>query len=171
MENNSNVLTLQIEDRKYGMRKMPPLMGSRFGIRVAACVSKLLSQPRAKDALLRLQASQGKGLDNVEAATFGMEMMSLLSSVDPDELSGIFRDALAYEVYYGNSRLSDEVFFEEHFSKYPGDLYVVEAWAAYNHVRDFFTGLGAGLKALTSSSGAQGAPDASSPRARSLTGL
>jgi len=158
-----NMLILKIQDRKYGMRKMPPIKGSAFGIRVSSVLSKILSSPNAKTALLDIQ-SRFHGLSKAEdtnnaavstkdALTFGQTILMLLSDIDPNAVIDIIREAFSYEVYCDNKKLSDDVVFDEHFEQYPGDLYVVGIWAAYNHVKDFFTGLGDGIKAFMPSSG------------------
>ena len=157
------MITLTIKDRKYGMRKMPPIKGAAFGARVANLVSKVLSQDGALDTLQSLQkrfdgnntqGSEGnKELDTTQALTMGQIIIKLLAGVDPVALDAIFREAFSWEVYCGSKRLSDDVTFEEHFSEFPGDLYVVAVWATYNHVKDFFTGLGDGLQAFMGSSG------------------
>ena len=157
-----DMITLTIKDRKYGMRKMPPIKGATFGVRVANLVSKVLSQEGALGALQALQArylgnnaqeeGKDKEIDSTQALTMGQVIIKLLAGVDPDALDAIFKEAFSWEVYCGSKRLSDNVTFEEHFSEFPGDLYVVAAWATYNHVKDFFTGLGDGLQAFMGSS-------------------
>ena len=158
-----DMITLTIKDRRYGMRKMPPIKGAAFGARVANLVSKVLSDDNALPALESLQKrflgkntkenAKDEDLDGNDAMTFGQMIIRLLASIDPETINSIFREAFSWEVYYGSKRLSDDTIFEEHFSEFPGDLYIVAIWATFNHVKDFFTGLGDGLQALMASSG------------------
>lgn len=158
-----DMLTLKIKDRTYGMRKMPPIKGAAFGIKVANLVSKVLSAEGTLPVLQNLQkrftsaetAQDGlkQELDSKQAMTIGQALIFLIGNLDPEAVDKIFKEAFSWEVYYGSQRLSNEAAFEEHFSEFPGDLYVVAAWATYNHVKDFFTGLGDGLTAFTANSG------------------
>lgn len=161
----SDMIILKIKDRKYGMRKMPPIRGAAFGIKVANVLSKMLAAKDSLDALVDVQKRYNAmakpedgvkdvaaNLSNGEALTFGQTIIHLLSQVDPDTVTNIFREAFSYEVYYENVKLSDDVQFDLHFSKFPGDLYVVAVWATYNHVKDFFTGLGDGIQAFMTNS-------------------
>lgn len=158
-----DMITLTIKDRRYGMRKMPPIKGAAFGARVANLVSKVLSDDNALPALESIQKrflgkntkenAKDEVLDGNDAMTFGQMIIRLLASIDPETINSIFREAFSWEVYYGSKRLSDDTIFEEHFSEFPGDLYIVAIWATFNHVKDFFTGLGDGLQALMASSG------------------
>jgi len=155
----ADMIILKIKDRKYGMRKMPPIKGAAFGIKVSSALSKMLATPGATNALVDLQkrfrsmTDSEKDVQNAEisgeqATTLGQVIIQLLAQIDPDTVNAIFREAFSWEVYCENRRLSDDVQFEEHFSQYPGDLYPVAIWATYNHVKDFFTGLGDGMKAF-----------------------
>lgn len=152
----SEMIILKIGERKYGMRKMPPLQGSAFGLKVASLVSKLAAGEGAMESLKGLQAKFGDGkakeMSSDSMVTVGASLISLISNVNPKELHEILQEAFSYEVYAGESKLSDADAFDIHFQKHPGDLYVVGAWATYNHVHDFFVGLGDGLKALMSNS-------------------
>lgn len=162
----SDMIVLKIKDRKYGMRKMPPIKGAAFGIRVSSALSKMLAAPGAAEALVDLQKRfktmarledgqsdvQNQEIDTEQATTLGQIIIRLLAQIDADVVNTIFREAFSWEVYYETIRLSDDVQFEEHFAKYPGDLYPVAVWATYNHVKDFFTGLGDGIKAFMTSS-------------------
>ena len=158
-----DMLTLKIKDRTYGMRKMPPIKGAAFGIKVANVVSKVLSAEGTLPVLQNLQKRFTSGnvaedvknqeLDSKQAITIGQALICLLGNVDPKAVDEIFREAFSWEVYYDSKRLSNDAVFEEHFQEFPGDLYVVAVWATYNHVKDFFTGLGDGLQAFTTSSG------------------
>lgn len=157
-----NMLTLKIKDRVYGMRKMPPIKGAAFGLKVANLVSKVLSAEGTLPVLQNLQkrfTAKGEGeeiqnqeLDPAQAMTVGRAIVSLLGNVDPEKIDEIFKEAFSWEVYCGSKKLSSEPVFEEHFTEFPGDLYIVAVWATYNHVKDFFTGLGDGLKAFMGSS-------------------
>ena len=157
-----DMITLSIKDRKYGMRKMPPIKGAAFGIRVANLIAKVLSDDNAADALRSLQSrfmgknpqeqEENKVLDEGQVLTVGQIIVKLLANVSPADIEVIFKEAFSWEVYCGSKRLSYEVNFEEHFTEFPGDLYVVAIWATYNHVKDFFTGLGDGMKALMTNS-------------------
>ena len=157
-----DMITLSIKDRKYGMRKMPPIKGAAFGARVANLVSNVLSQDGALEALQSLQSrflgnnakeqGENKEIDASQAMTVGQVIIKLLAGVDPEALNAIFKEAFSWEVYCGSKKLSDPTIFDEHFSDFPGDLYVVAVWATYNHVKDFFTGLGDGLHAFMGSS-------------------
>lgn len=163
----NDMIIFKIKDRKYGMRKMPPIRGAAFGLRVSSAISKMLASKNAMDALTDIQKrfkglvspEEGKKEDAVtevtaeQAVTFGQTIVQLLSEMDPDAVTDIFREAFSYEVYYETLKLSDDVQFDEHFSQYPGDLYPVAIWATYNHVKDFFTGLGDGIKAFMPNSG------------------
>lgn len=153
-----DMITLTIKDRKYGMRKMPPIKGASFGARVANLVAKVLSDDKALPALQSLQGrlgvknTQETNLNSEETMTLGKVILTLVANIDPNALDAIFREAFSWEVYYGSKRLSDDAIFEEHFAEFPGDLYIVAVWATYNHVKDFFTGLGDGLKAFMGNS-------------------
>ena len=172
------MIILKIKDRKYGMRKMPPLQGSAFGLKVASLVSKLST---GKNSLAALQALQKQfsgvtdkpeaEMDTATAMTAGASILSLISNVDANELMAIFREAFSYEVYAEESSLSDPDNFDVHFQKYPGDLYVVAAWATYNHVADFFVGLGDGIKALIPSSMSKKVPASPSQKEQGSTTL
>jgi len=157
-----DMLTLTIKDRTYGMRKMPPIKGAAFGLKVANLVSKVLSADGALPVLQNIQKRftskdvaedvQKQELDDKQAGTLGQLIISLIANVDPKVVDEIFREAFSWEVYYGSKRLSNEPVFEEHFQQFPGDLYIVAIWATYNHVKDFFTGLGDGLQAFMTNS-------------------
>lgn len=157
-----DMITLRIKDRTYGMRKMPPIKGAAFGIKVANLVSKVLSAEGALPVLQNIQkrftspneAEEGKNqeIDDKQAATLGQLVIRLIANVDPKTVDDIFREAFSWEVYYGSQRLSNDAAFDDHFSQFPGDLYIVAVWATYNHVKDFFTGLGDGLHAFMTSS-------------------
>lgn len=161
----AEMIVLTIQNRRYGMRKMPPMQGARFGIRVGSLISKIAAGKDALKSLELLQTFIPKEGDNAvekpkefslaasEAISIGSSILGLLSNIDPNELMEIFKEAFSYEVYCGDIKLSDEISFDVHFQSYPGDLYVVALWATYNHVKDFFTGLGDGMKALMPSSG------------------
>lgn len=158
-----DMLTLKIKDRTYGMRKMPPIKGAAFGIKVANLVSKVLSAEGMLPVLQNLQkrftaadvAQDGlhQELDSKQAMTVGQAIIRLIGNVDPKAIDDIFREAFSWEVYFDSKRLSNDAVFEEHFQQFPGDLYIVAVWATYNHVKDFFTGLGDGLTAFTANSG------------------
>ena len=157
-----SMLTLKIKDRTYGMRKMPPIKGAAFGLKVANLISKVLSAEGTLPVLQNLQKrfTSGNGkeeipnqeIDPAQAMTIGRAIVSLLGNVDPEKIDEIFKEAFSWEVYYGSQKLSNEAIFEEHFSEFPGDLYIVAVWATYNHVKDFFIGLGDGLKAFMGNS-------------------
>lgn len=171
-----DLIVLKIQDRRYGMRKMPPLQGSAFGIKVATLMSKVLSNPAAQKILQDVRAKIGdregaSELAENEASSIGVMILGLLANIDADEVTAIFQKAFSYEVYYESIKLSDENQFDLHFQQYPSDLYVVAIWATYNHVKDFFTGLGDGIKALTTSSEEQKEKkDSLSPRGAGLIG-
>ena len=157
-----NMLTLKIKDRTYGMRKMPPIKGAAFGLKVANLVSKVLSADGSISVLQNLQKKftkvegqeiQNQELDPAQAMTIGRAIVSLLGNVDPEKIDEIFKEAFSWEVYCGSKKLSSEPIFEEHFTEFPGDLYIVAVWATYNHVKDFFIGLGDGLTAFIANSG------------------
>lgn len=150
----NEMIILKIKDRKYGMRKMPPLKGSQFGVRVASVLSKALSDPRAKEALESLKSKMGldadkiESLDNESALTAGSAIIGLISTIPANEINSIFSEAFSYEVYFEDKKLSDELTFDLHFQRYPQDLYVVAIWSIFHNVKDFFSGIGDGLKAL-----------------------
>lgn len=158
----NDMIILKIKDRKYGMRKMPPIKGAAFGIRVSSALSRMLAGKGAMNALTDLQKrfnalarpeedkneTQQTEITTSEAMTFGQAIIQLLAEADPNTITDIFREAFSYEVYCDTVKLSDDVQFDEHFGKYPGDLYPVAVWATYNHVKDFFTGIGDGIKAF-----------------------
>lgn len=161
----SDMIVLKIKDRKYGMRKMPPIRGAAFGIRVANVLSKMLAAKDSLDTLAGIQRRfnmAGKSKESMkdisasisadEAMTFGQTIIQLISQADPNTITEIFREAFSWEVYFENIKLNDDVQFDLHFSKFPGDLYPVAVWATYNHVKDFFTGLGDGIQAFMTSS-------------------
>lgn len=154
---DTGLITLTFRGRQYGMRKMPPLQGANFGLKVSAALAKVLSQPSAKESLATVQkAGQEDDIGAVIPAVMG-----LVSGMDANEVAALFKEAFSYEVYCGEEKLSDGAAFEEHFSKYPEDLYIVAIWATYNHVKDFFSGLGDGVKALMANSKAAKAQAAS----------
>lgn len=155
-----DMITLKIQERRYGMRKMPPMQGARFTARVVSLVSKAAS---GKDALktfemfrsvlpsdMEKNEEQKKetSLDAGQAITIGSSILGLFSTIDPDQLMDIFKEAFSYEVYCGDVKLSDEMSLDIHFQKFPGDFYIVALWVTYNQAKDFFTGFGDGIKAL-----------------------
>lgn len=154
----SQMIILKIKDRKYGMYKMSPLEGAPFGLRVAKMVSTILGAPKAKESLELLmkrfsgENSKETSLSMGEAMTIGASIVSLLSGIDPEELNAIFKKAIKSDVFFEDIRLGDDSEFDMHFQKFPGDLYVVCGWATYNHVHDFFSGIGDGVKALMTNS-------------------
>lgn len=139
----------------YGMRPMPPMKGSAFGLRVVKILGGLIANPESLSTLKGL-AAKAKGetvsIDGEQTMTLMMTLMKLVGSIDPAEVDALMKDAVSYEVYADDLRLSDEMNFNIHFQKYPGHLYPVCFWAAWSHVKPFFTGLGAGLTALMPSS-------------------
>lgn len=174
----NDMVILKIKDRKYGMRKMPPLQGSSFGIKVASLLSKVLANPGAKDALESLKNKLGldsvnngvNDLSNDQALTAGAAIIGLLSTIPAGDITAIFSEAFSYEVYYENTRLSDVMNFDIHFQQYPQDLYIVAIWATYHNVKDFFSGIGDGMKALIPNSNAMKSPELAYPKSADLTG-
>jgi len=149
---------LTLEGRHYGMRKMPPVKAAPFGLRVISALSKLVANKGAVGALDLLKknvpSKDGKvdlegldfSLDNKELATMVVSIISLISSLDPDEVSGIFTSAFSSDVYCEDQKLSDPVAFDLHFQNHPGDYYPVAIWVTWNNVKPFLKGIGAGVK-------------------------
>lgn len=151
------MLELKIQDRKYGMRKMPPLQGAAFGLKVATLLGKLAANPGAGNALEKIKKDflgkdQAVQMSQSDVMTTGAALIGILAGIDATEIMSVFKEAFSYEVYFEDKKLSDEINFDMHFGQFKGDLYVVAIWATYNHVIDFFSGLGDGLKALMPSS-------------------
>lgn len=156
---------LKIDGRVYDMRKMPPIEAAPFGLKVVKVFSKLFSNPAALSGIGSLKSmTGGKSLKDVasdansgsdvnvpstEVLSLGLSLISLLGDLNPDELAGIFKKSLDSDVFVNeNERLSDEDVFHRHFQQYPGDYYPVAVWATWNHVKDFFGGIGGGMKAV-----------------------
>ena len=150
---NNEMIFLNLAGRKYGMLKMPPFQGAAFGLRVFTCLSKVFGKDGSGSSFINGMAkiASGAQLDESQLSQLGMNLMATFASIDPSELTSVLKTAFT-NVYYEQLSLMNEGDFDMHFQKHPGDLYVVGIWAAYNHVKDFFTGLGDGLKALMPSS-------------------
>lgn len=157
----AEMIVLMIQERKYGMRKMPPMQGARFTARVMSLVSKIAAGEGALKSFESLRsllpnsentspnpAKEEVAITASEAVSIGSTILSLLSNIDADELMEIFKEAFSYEVYCGDVKLSDEVNFDVHFQSYRSDLYIVALWVTYNQAKDFFTGFQDGIKAL-----------------------
>jgi len=155
----NDLIKLKIENVTYGMRKMPPMRASAFGLKVMKVAGSALSNPAALSIFKDISAKAKNGKAEVEemdkdnVMTTGMALLKLLDGIDTDKVSEILRESFSYEVYAEDKRLSDEVNFDIHFQQHPGHLYVVGIWATWNHVKDFFSGLGVGMTALMKSSG------------------
>jgi len=140
-------INLRIGDRSYSMFRMTPLKGAAFGLKVSSVVAKILSG----NSIQSLREIEGKIQENIsedDKLTVGSLVSSALSNVDPKLVFDILKEALLNEVYFDNVRFENDGDLDIHFEKYPQDFYVVGAWAAFNHVKPFFTGLGDGLRAL-----------------------
>lgn len=61
-----------------------------------------------------------------------------LSSVDPEELSSLMREALNRVYTPEQEPLKNEAVFNAWFNKYPEDLFVAGVMAVFEQVRDFF---------------------------------
>lgn len=159
----NEMIVLKIGERKYGMRKMPPIQGISFATKVFSAISKMVSNGNSLQALKDIKAKMGtpgestskvpSEISNEQLLSYGTTLISLLSGIDPQTVTDIFKEAFSFEVYCGEVKLGNEILFNDHFSKFPQDLYVVAIWATYNHVKDFFIGAGDGVKALMNSSG------------------
>jgi hypothetical protein len=156
---------LKIDGRQYDLRKMPPIDAAPFGLKVVKVFSKALSNPAAVQALDSLKKITGnKSLGNLAATAekdndisvapaevfaLGLSLISVLSELDDKELSNIFKTALNSDVFVGGEdRLSEEDVFHKHFQQFPQDYYPVAVWATWNHVKDFFVGIGGGMKSV-----------------------
>jgi hypothetical protein len=156
---------LKIDGRQYDMRKMPPIEAAPFGLKVVKVFSKLFSNPAALSGIDSLKnMTGGKSLKDIasnpasgtdvnvpsaEVLSLGLSLISLLGELDADDLAAIFKKSLSADVFVNeNERLSDEDVFHRHFQQFPGDYYPVAVWATWNHVKDFFGGIGGGMKAV-----------------------
>lgn len=158
------MITLVLQGRRYGMRKMPPMQGARFTARVMSLVSKIAAGEGALKSFEALKTflpdttkpapdpskKEEVAISTNEAISIGSTLLGLLSNINADELMDLLKEAFSYEVYCEETKLSDEMNFDIHFQKFPGDLYIVAVWVTYNQAKDFFTGFGDGIKALTS---------------------
>lgn len=148
----NDVCKLNIEGRIYGLRKMSPIEGAPFGLKVFSTFSKILMSPAVADIAKSLGDLKDKKdltqVETSEAIRLGLTLIPLLSCLNPDEVTAVFKKAVDTDVFIGEDRLADDDVFHKHFQQYPGDYYPVAIWATWSHVRDFFTGIGAGMKAL-----------------------
>ena len=162
---------LTIGTRHYGMRKMPPMKASGFALRVVSAISGLVADPNAVRALDEIQklikgqggetnvsAAENLDIKNEDAIRVFLPIASLLSSLDAKEVDEIFKQALTEDVFVENDRLSDEDVFHRHFQQFTADYFPVAIWATWNNTKDFFGGIGDGMKALFRSSSQEAAP-------------
>lgn len=150
----SKLILFTIEERTYGMRKMPPIKGAAFALKVATFLANLIGSGEDVLGSFKKLASDLE-LDEKELANDSVlvqRLFSLVGAADPNKLQEIFQEAFSYEVYCEEKKLTDLSVFEDHFAQYPSDLFPVAIWATYNHVKDFFVGIGAGAKALSANS-------------------
>lgn len=127
----SNGSKLVLEDRKYELTRMHPIKAVPFGMRVAKLFSGALGAGLAQGM------DQDKMLDVLTNAA---------QKLDPDDCSKLIMDALAYEVWATTNdgkktgKLDNQVYFNDWFKLYPGDMYPVGIWAIWEHSKDFLFG-------------------------------
>lgn len=125
---------LTIEDREYGLHKMPPKKAVSFGFKVLGALAPALGG--AVGSLDSMKDQQ----------KIGEVILAALAQVDPEKLEQLAETALAHEVYAGDQKLSNPSVFNKHFQDYPGDYFPVAIWAIWENAKDFFVKSGPGFQ-------------------------
>lgn len=162
---------LTIENRNYGMLKMPPIDAAPFATRVLKALSGIIADPKAVGVIdsfssmietydIKPDQKDVKEIapDQKDVVGMGLSMISLFSKIDPDELDFIFKKAFNSDVFIENDRLSDEFAFQKHFDQYAQDYYPVAIWIVINNVKPFLKSVGGGIQAAFQSLKARQAP-------------
>lgn len=133
---------LSIEGRTYRLTPMQPLNGLPFALKVAANLGSGIASLDAGGFSLNA-LSEEQSLEKALSA-----VIVAASSIDPDKVHQLMRDALSYEVYADTTKLSDDLHFNNWFDEHPGDLLPVALWAIKEHVGRFFAQGGPAWSAL-----------------------
>lgn len=154
--------TLTIESRTYRLIPMQPLNGLPFALKVAASlggsIASLDTGGFSLDSLKGNSDAEGKGMEKVLSA-----VLVATASIDPNQLHQLMREALSYEVYADNTKLSDDMHFNQWFGDHPGDLLPVAIWAIKEHVGRFFVQGGPAWSALAGRFGLSASPKTAKP--------
>lgn len=118
-----SLIRIKIEDRVYSVQKFNPMEGMEYGTKILALISPALGGV--------MEAVKESG----DATKVGLEFARALK--DP-EMAPMLKQALGQCFTPENESLADEVTFNRHFSKVPGDLFQLGVQAAYALVKDFF---------------------------------
>ncbi|WAT31815.1 phage tail assembly chaperone [Pseudomonas sp. GXZC] len=137
---------LSIEDRTYRLIPMQPLNGLPFALKVAASLGSGIASLDAVGFSL-----SGLKPDEVDDASLEKALSAVIiaaANLDPTKTHELMREALNYEVYANDTKLSDDLHFNHWFDEHPGDLLPVAIWAIKEHVGRFFAKGGPAWSAL-----------------------
>ena len=140
---------MTIEDRTYGVIPMPPLMAAPLGLKAVKVISPILVK-LVKERPETIGELSGKSEQGQE--TFGMMILEMLEEVEVEKLDQLFKIVYKNGIAVNERLLRTEDDYNMYFSQYPQDLLPVSCWALWENVKSFFTGIGAGIQAFTTSS-------------------
>lgn len=142
---------LTIEDRTYRLIPMQPLNGLPFALKVAASLGSGIA---SLDAVgFSLSGLNPEDTDNAHLEKALSAVIIAAANLDPNKTHELMREALNYEVYADNTKLSDDLHFNSWFDAHPGDLLPVAIWAIKEHVGRFFAKGGPAWSALAGQCG------------------
>ena len=155
---------LKIGDRSYGLRKMPPMVGGPFATKVLKMIAPIGRSKSLVEILNSMGAEKIKDSNDVkmetgDAVKMGMAILALLENIDVDLLNSLFKEAMNYEVFAEEKRLSDDVNFDIHFQKYTSDYFPVMIWVIWMNIKDFLSNIGDGISAVMKLSSTLPAPE------------
>jgi hypothetical protein len=144
---------------------MPPLVGGQFATKVLKLIAPVGHNKSLIEILNSIGADKVKDANDVkmetgDAVKMGMGILSLLEGIDVDLLNSLFKEAINHEVFVGDTRLSDEIAFDNHFQKYTQDYFPVMIWVIWMNVKDFLFNIGDGISAVIKLSSTPQAPAA-----------
>ena len=134
---------LKIEGREYALLPMAPIDAMDFGPMV---LNAVLAATEGADNLLDMVRTG-------DQQKIGMQVMGLLGKIDPQKISELARIALSKDVHasgegHPSGKLGNDVFFNDWFTKFPGDMFPVSVWAIWEKSKGYFIGAVPGFQAV-----------------------
>lgn len=134
----SDYIKLEIEDRVYALHPMPPTKALEFAPRVSTALSGVMANFNLPEMMKTQSAGNEMGLATI--------VFDAVKSLNPTDFISLFKTAVSYEVFAGDKKLSDNLHFDDWFTKYPGDMLPVGCWAIWEHSKKYFLESPAGFR-------------------------
>ena len=111
------------------LKRMPPTKAVRFVPKVTKIAGHLLLGDGDLGDLQR---------GTVNLASAAKVILGGMVQIDTDELTDLGMEAIGHECYAGPKKLSDDVHFNDWFTKYPQDMMQVMLWVIWENFKNFF---------------------------------